>query len=761
MANKKIRITIGCKNIAPLENLHKDIFTGSLKICVFANNGSGKTFLSRLFRLLEPSDSNLKLETNRSSPTDSFIRFGSKSGSFLFKITDKKEKELENIFLKIDDKKIPKIPITNYIYHTFNQDYVEDNLRELNFEKNSDIHGYILGKTQIDLTEDKNKLQKIQNDGSELKSKIESSVNEYLIKKIDTIRDIRRLQEYKINLNTDKIINSTKDSKYKISKSVDELLSDFNKIKSIPDNIEKIQEIDKLALDINSLPLIIKNLNKSFTLSSFAKDFKEAIKNKQAFIEEGVKIYSENKVICPFCEQELKKDAISLIDRYTKYLNDIEAQTIKNFESQKAKLEVFLKIISDIVATNLNRINLFETYKNRYIPTLENVFLEPICTKDLKQNIQLIIDGIKEKIKAINNKITIECDTSEKIENLVSDINTKLSNNNDKIKSLNSKIDTIGFESKAIRKNICKAAYNFLISINEQNLANIKKLRTDYKDLRADIVKREEAEKVSKKKMVYETIKEVLNYFFSGKYTLDENNFHLKFNQRLLNEGQAKQVLSEGEKNIVAFAYFLGDTHLKIKEENDYNKIFFIIDDPISSMDYNYVYRLSGVIRNIKNIFKYINRDKFLLFTHNNDFMRILCSNNIVEKKLLLHNGELDDFNENYTVPYISHLIDIYKIARNGEKANHTTANSIRHIIETLTKFQNIEVSTDSISEYIGKYMPKDKQSYTFINDLSHGGWRSEQCPMTDDDYKEVCQTIITHIEGVYPNQIKYCNKFV
>ena len=46
------------------------------------------------------------------------------------------------------------------------------------------------------------------------------------------------------------------------------------------------------------------------------------------------------------------------------------------------------------------------------------------------------------------------------------------------------------------------------------------------------------------------------------------------------------------------------------------------------------------------------------------------------------------------------------------------------------------------------------------INDLSHGGWRSEQEPLTDDDYKEVCEAIITHIEKLFPNHIKYCEKF-
>ena len=90
-----------------------------------------------------------------------------------------------------------------------------------------------------------------------------------------------------------------------------------------------------------------------------------------------------------------------------------------------------------------------------------------------------------------------------------------------------------------------------------------------------------------------------MNYFFSDKYTLDEETFRLVFYKNTLEKDQAKDVLSEGEKNIIAFAYYIGDTHLKVESEDDYGKLFFIIDDPISSMDFTHVYTLCGVIRDI------------------------------------------------------------------------------------------------------------------------------------------------------------------
>lgn len=66
----------------------------------------------------------------------------------------------------------------------------------------------------------------------------------------------------------------------------------------------------------------------------------------------------------------------------------------------------------------------------------------------------------------------------------------------------------------------------------------------------------------------------------------------------------------------------------------------------------------------------------------------------------------------------------------------------------------------DSVKRFIQNNIPNDKKTYTYINDLSHGGWRTEQQPMTDDDYREVCETIVALVQTRYPNQIKYCVDF-
>lgn len=759
MPDEKITTIIKCQNIAPIENLTREIKSSSLKMGVFANNGSGKTFLSRLFRLTEKQDE-ITLDENGKSPTDKLLTFGKSSGTFSFKITDKDGNVKDDFNISVTKGQTPTIPDTKYLYHTFNHDYVEQNIRALGYEKDSDIQGFILGKVNIDLKDDEDNLAKIEKEGKALSEQVEKEINDYLNEKINNIANIKRLSEYAY-LKPNEIFQGIDKDLYDVSKNIDELFADYNKIKSVPENLVDIETIDRINIDIETLNEIKKNLGEEFSLSSLAEDFKQKIKSKQIFIETGMALLSVTESnACPFCEQKLQETALSLIDSYNKYLNDTEAKTIKQFRTN-------LELLSDIIASlktteniNSKRINSFNEYKTKYIPTSKEIELGSLNVEEAQNAIQALIKIVDEKIKDISKPISVENSIIENIEKHQTLLNGIIDLNNEQIEIINNRKNRIGEENKTVRKEICKCTYNHLVETHRTNIKNISQLREKWKTLDVEIKKKREQQKVSKKGKVASTIKVVLNYFFSDKYTLDEETFRLIFYKNALEKDQAKDVLSEGEKNIVAFAYYIGDTHLKVEREDDYEKLFFIIDDPISSMDFTHVYTLCGVIRDISKIIDKLKRERMIIFTHNNDFMRVLTANNIVDKKLLLKKGELKDFNNNLTVPYINHLMDVYNIARKNEVANHTTANSIRHIIETLTKFQNVDISKDGIAEYIKRNIPNDTKSYTLINDLSHGGWRSEQSPITEDDYKDVCETIIKHIEKDFKGQIEYCKTF-
>lgn len=732
--------------------MEKELNTSMLRIGIFANNGSGKTFISRMFRLLEGP---LSSAEDGSIPTDYLIRFGCNHAKFSFTISDESGIK-EDINLDIHSAYMPVVPSTFYLYHTFTHDYVEENIRALNFEKESNITGYILGKANIDLSDEENQLKQILTKGNLLKTEIVSWVNTFLQEKINTI-NLSRLSEYRTYLNIDYILNSDKNGIIPNIKSFDSIIEDYNKVKAIPENLDDIPLIQFPEIDIQLCEDIVKILETEYSVSNIAEDFKTSIRKKETLVEAGLKLFNP-KENCPFCGQTYDDIAIKLINQYVFYFNDVETKTIKLITARIEKLNNILSNLDALHRKFESQQALFDNYKNKYIPSFGNEELLEINIKGISEVIKHLCSLLEDKIKAINIPINIDDNFIPQIKHNKDGLISIIKSNNTLVERINYRKGKISDENIKIRREICCSAYNYIAICLQDKVLERKQLLEEYKKLDLTIKKKKEKEKVEKKEKVAETIRKVLDYFFAGKYTLNSDNFQLVFNSRELAKGQTSKVLSEGEKSIVAFAYYLGDTHIKVNREDDYARLFFIIDDPISSMDFSYVYSLSGVIREIHNIIPNIgNRYRYIIFTHNNDFMRILNENNIISTALLLSNNKLEEFNTNFSVPYISHLMDIYRIAHKGGIPSHTTANSIRHIIETLTKFDSISVSEDSIAEYIRRNIPNDKKTYTLINDLSHGGWRSEQAPITQNDYKDICEVIIKHIHERFPRQIEYC----
>lgn len=751
---KIIKTKIKCENLAPFTHLEKELNTSMLRIGIFANNGSGKTFLSRMFRLLEgpisPAD-------DGTIPTDYLIRFGCDQTTFSFSVANGGDVK-EDISLNIHTAKLPIIPKTFYIYHTFTHDYVEENIRALNYEKDSNITGYILGKTNIDLTDEKNQLKQIFEKGISIKDEIADYFNAFIQERISTI-SLSRLQEYKLYLNLDYILNSDQYGIIPDVQSFESAIEDYNKVKSIPENLTDISFIHFPDINIKLFEEVLNILRTEYSVSQIAENFKTAIREKELFIETGLKLYnSKDNKECPFCGQECNDTAIKLINKYVEFFNDIETKTVRTIT---AKIDQLNAIRSSLIAfdasVNSQQVN-FNKYKENYIPSFGDKYLAPINTEGIVKIIELFVVSLRQKAKLLSAPIDLGEGVLEQIVDNYKSILDIVKTNNRLVEKINIRKSKIAEENKNIRKTICCSAYNYIATSIKDKILERKKLLEEYRSLDQAIKKKQEKEKIGKKAKVAETIRAVLDYFFRGKYTLNTDNFQLVFNSKELEKGQTSRVLSEGEKSIVAFAYYLGDTHVKINRDEDYARLFFIIDDPISSMDFSYVYALSGVIRELNKIVPEIgDRYRYIIFTHNNDFMRIINENNIISTALLLSNNTLEDFNVNFSVPYISHLIDIYRIAIGKGTPSHTTANSIRHIIETLTKFDSISVCEESIAAYIRQNIPNDKKTYTMINDLSHGGWRSEQAPITQNDYKDICDVIINHIQERYPRQIEYC----
>jgi hypothetical protein len=330
MATDKIKTEITCQSLGPFKNLNKEIKSNSLKMSVFSNNGNGKTFLSRVFRLTENHSDKL-IDKNGKITTDKLISFGANSNSFSFKITDKNNIVVEDFAININRGGVPIIPNTQYIYHTFNEDYVEENIQILSYEKDSNIEGFILGKVNIDVSKEENELKKKEEKQNIEIETVEDQIKKYLRNKIDSIQYIRRLNEYK-NITYLNIFNNIESPISGVSKSYQELLNDYNKIKSVPENFNDINEVIEIGFEDDYLNELLEGLARKYDLSTLAEEFKNKIKSKQIFVESGLDLLRDGDT-CPFCEQKLESEAVTLIDRYNEYLRDEEAKTINKFSS--------------------------------------------------------------------------------------------------------------------------------------------------------------------------------------------------------------------------------------------------------------------------------------------------------------------------------------------------------------------------------------------------------------------------------------------
>lgn len=152
---KHISLKFSIENIGPHcagNVLCFDEMVNALKAVYYASNGTGKSFISRTFRLLSPD----KKDKN----ADELLTLGQTSGNLNFYVIDNTQAPPVNkqLSVQIARGNTPVITdSTDYLFHVFNSEYVEENIRPRDYTPDGNIEGYILGKVQIDLTEDRKK----------------------------------------------------------------------------------------------------------------------------------------------------------------------------------------------------------------------------------------------------------------------------------------------------------------------------------------------------------------------------------------------------------------------------------------------------------------------------------------------------------------------------------------------------------------------------------------------------------------------------
>lgn len=433
----------------------------------------------------------------------------------------------------------------------------------------------------------------------------------------------------------DTVIEDEIESETKLRADAKELQGQADKEKDVPDRIEA--NLSELESDPVWKEVIVGSGD------SYLAGLIKKLENSD-WVSRGQKFLLESDEVCPFCQQALphnfSHDLGALFDSsYKERINHING-LLSGYKQNKQ--EILLKLGNS-------------SFQDEYFKD-DGKF--QLSKRVLIERLDRNIDEIEKKILNPSAPVNLEESSS-----LLEDLNRAIEDTNSRINLFNERIkNKKKFLSEISRKFwvMLRGQFEAAISLNKKEVEKIEidlgLKREDLRGVRADIDAArskisESQEKITNIEQSIESINSTMKMLgLTGFYidkAGDEKNFY-----KLSRDGGGKDIyksLSEGEKTLITFLYFLEcckGAASKEKPVVSSNRIV-VIDDPISSLSHNYVFDIAALIyrRIIDQDFRQI-----FIFTHNlfffHEILRLRSQSNECPPDFKLHRVFKADFSE-------------------------------------------------------------------------------------------------------------------
>ncbi|UXC28776.1 AAA family ATPase [Aliarcobacter butzleri] len=483
----------------------------------------------------------------------------------------------------------------------------------------------------------------------------------------------------------------------KPTKTTDDLKKEISKIEG--DDAINLSLLQKIVfsgeIENNSIFDEVIVGNKDSTVASLIETFQNS-----DWVKLGLN-YLPNEINetanCPFCQQ--KTVTKNLADEIKNYFD-------KTYES---KIDL-LKGLQSQYQTIKNNIPALDSFLVNDYANAVKIELESLHTKLLTVLSQNII-AIENKIKLPSNKITLQSSSQalKDFNELVEKINKEITKHNEKIKNKENVKDSIKKEFW----EIMRWEYDAYVSAYENDLKGLEKeekalnddiikIQHDIKAQR-DIIKENQDKTINIQKAI-----ESINYQLSllGLHGFEIKPFEDKF-YRIVRDNEGKpefKSLSEGEKMIISFLYFLELCKGKESETEEIQNKIVVIDDPISSLSHNYIFNVAQLIK--KEFFETSNYIQVFVLTHSMYFFHELCKiYNKKDKKLfrVVRGNDKSSSILEMTQDEIQNDYQAYwkilKDHENGNAHDNILANAMRNILENFFGFIDNEKMKESINK--------------------------------------------------------------
>lgn len=371
------------------------------------------------------------------------------------------------------------------------------------------------------------------------------------------------------------------------------------------------------------------------------------------WLAEGLK--HKTTTLCPFCHQNTDqiwklryKEIQEILKKDDSYLK-LENEILKMIDTLNQRVQtantnkIFnLRVTDFINEIDEEKLNNYKESFKKYIESVNSIINElrnKNNNKDLTPNITDFIFQIKDfaNIKStfnqiiINNNKSVETIEQDKSQAMKTVIKYYIAENFDNLNSQINNIDNLKKQKEPI------------IKIIDTLYPEIDKLKA----------------KLSNQELPITEIEKYINIVFG--YKKFQIEFEDKTNSYIIKRDGDKiaKNLSEGEKTVIAFAYFLAT--LKSKDF-DFSKSIIVIDDPVSSLDQQYLFNLLNLLMN-----KFASHKTFsqlFILTHNFYFFKKIRA--ILFNKNKDYNNDLKKQAEQKKEPFQEHLLyEIFQIQKN------------------------------------------------------------------------------------------------
>ncbi|TSH78802.1 AAA family ATPase [Pantoea sp. paga] len=511
----------------------------------------------------------------------------------------------------------------DYQYVVYNNQFVEDSF----YHKSEQPGVFTLSQSNKEVMEDikrsdkkmaslKGSLTRLENgikEKDEMLTKLENSCKDAVWKKTAHIRSTELTELMTGSLRKDSLYNKICTQVRKDEASSDDVLNEYKKLKNNKSssfnsiNLPSMPILNRLQEELLLTPLIPSS-------NSYLSNVINELGNAD-WVKLGLGYVNDTK--CPFCQGDtINNDFLKAISDVFDEIYELRLEDLRSFHND------YSKACDDFTRELEHSLN-----GSGYISDDDSIW--SLITQN-GQALELNKNAIKEKIEKPSAVISVT-DLSmnhDELNTKIKDLNGEIKEINDRLNIYEASISNVTNKLWMVLRNLC----GDVIDNNNSNMDELKKERNTIikrkETLEGEI--QQEKNNFSQLRKKVSNMDETIDKINASLRNLGLNGLEIKkahernfFQIHRGNDNvEVYKSLSEGEKTIITFLYFLECCEGQLEEGEVKDKLI-VIDDPISSLSHDYIYEISSLIH-YRIIEGMAPEAKVLVLTHNLFFFQEL-----------------------------------------------------------------------------------------------------------------------------------------